>query len=134
MLDINNQSIILFDGVCGLCHWAVRFIIKHDPKNRFVFASLQSDEAKAILLKKQVKNNLNTIIFIEKGTIYTKSTAVLKIAKHLNNGLSLPYFFIIIPRFIRDFFYEMVAKNRYLWFGKKEQCSLPLKELQERFL
>ncbi len=134
MLDTNNQSIVLFDGICGLCNWAVQFIIRHDPQKHFVFASLQSDEAKAVLLEKKVKSNLNSIIFIEKGTVYSKSTAVLKIAKHLNNGISLLYVFMIIPPFIRDYFYGMIAKNRYRWFGKKEQCSLPSQELQERFL
>ncbi|MBS9767028.1 MAG: thiol-disulfide oxidoreductase DCC family protein [Flavobacteriaceae bacterium] len=134
MSNTNNQFIVLFDGVCHLCQWSVQFIIKQDPKKRFVFASLQLDDSKAILLQKKVKNNLNSIVFIEKGRIYTESTAVLKILKHLNNGLSLLYIFIIIPSFIRDFFYKIIAKNRYKWFGKTEKCIIPSKELKERFL
>ncbi len=126
--------VVLFDGVCNLCNSSVQFIIKHDPKKYFVFASLQSDVAKALLLQKKVKNSQNSVIFIEKERVYTESTAVLRILKHLNNGLSLFYFFIIIPPFIRDFVYRIIANNRYKWFGKKEQCMIPSEELKHRFL
>ncbi len=133
-LNTNNKLVVLFDGVCHLCHSSVRFIIKHDPKKRFVFSSLQSDASKAILLQKKVKNNLNSIIFIEKGVVYKDSTAVLRICKYLDNGLPLLYVFIIIPSFIRDFVYRTIAKNRYQWFGKKYKCMVPSEELKERFL
>ncbi len=133
-LATDKKMIVLFDGVCNLCNSSVQFIIKHDSKKRFVFASLQSDISKALLSEFKEKNDLNSIILIEKDHIYKESTAILRIAKHLNNGLPLLYFFIIIPPFIRDFIYRFIAKNRYKWFGRKDQCMIPSEELKNRFL
>jgi predicted DCC family thiol-disulfide oxidoreductase YuxK len=132
---IKNKSIILFDGVCNLCNTSVQFIIKNDPKKQFLFTSLQSDVAKEILLHHTSKKiNLSTIILIKNGHIYDKSTAVLLISKELNNFYSLCYFFMIIPKFIRDGIYMVISKNRYKWFGKKEKCMLPSKDNRDRFL
>jgi len=131
----NGKSIILFDGICNLCNSSVNFIIKHDKKKKFIFTSLQSDAAKEILLQFQTKKlNMDSILLIEKGNIYEKSTAALKISKHLNSGYKLLYFFIIAPKFIRDFLYDKIATNRYKWFGKSENCMIPKKELKSRFL
>lgn len=125
----------MFDGVCNLCNSSVQFIIKHDTHKRFVFTSLQSDVSKEILLQFQnEKNDLSSILLVEKGTIYKESTAVLKIFRHLGKGFPILYVFIIIPPFIRNFLYRIIAKNRYKWFGKKEQCMLPSDEFKNRFL
>ena len=135
MNNFNNKSIILFDGVCNLCNSSVNFIIKHDKKEQFLFASLQSDAAKEILLQFPIKKfNLNSIILIENGNVYKKSMAVLKISKQLNSGYKLLYAFIITPKFIRDWIYNYIAKNRYKWFGKKENCMIPTPEVSNRFL
>lgn len=135
MSVITNKSIILFDGVCNLCNSSVHFIIKHDPKAHFLFASLQSDAATKLLLHyNSKKNTFNSIILIEKGTIYKKSTAALKIAKNLNGFYPILYTFIIIPPFIRNYIYDFIATNRYKWFGKKESCMIPTKENKHRFL
>jgi len=135
MINLENKSIILFDGVCNLCNSSVQFIIKRDKKQQFLYASLQSDAAQSILLQFQLKNNdLNSIILVENGKIYKKSTAILKISKDLNSIWKLSYAFIIIPKFIRDFVYTLVANKRYKWFGKKETCMMPTKELAIRFL
>jgi len=135
MINLENKSIILFDGVCNLCNSSVQFIIKRDKKQRFLYASLQSDAAQSILLQFQLKNNdFNSIILVENEKIYKKSTAILKITKDLNSIWKLGYVFIIIPKFIRDFVYTIVAINRYKWFGKKETCMVPTKELAIRFL
>jgi predicted DCC family thiol-disulfide oxidoreductase YuxK len=135
---VNNfygKSIILFDGVCNLCNLSINFIIKHDFKKQFLFASLQSDAAKEILLQfSQKKIELNSIILVENNIIYDKSTAVLKISKYLTNGFKLFYFFILIPKFIRDWIYDLIAENRYKWFGKKENCMVPSSEVKNRFL
>ena len=80
------------------------------------------------------KNIIDSIVLIEEGIIYTKSTAVLKIAKYLNNGLALLYLLIIIPKYFRDSIYNFIAKNRYRWFGKKDKCMIPSYELKNRFL
>jgi len=132
---LKNKSIILFDGVCNLCNSAVNFIIKHDTKNRFLFASLQSDVGNEILLQFHLKkSNSNSIILIEDGTIFEKSTAALLISKHLNKGYWLLYGFVILPRFIRDACYSLIAKNRYKWFGKIESCQIRNDELNKRFI
>ncbi|WP_372792156.1 thiol-disulfide oxidoreductase DCC family protein [Lutibacter sp.] len=135
MNNFKGKSIILFDGVCNLCNSTVNFILKHDKKKQFIFTSLQSDAAKKILLQFPMKIfNLDSIILIENGLIYEKSTAALKISKHLYNGYQLLYLFIILPKFIRDWIYNYIAKNRYNWFGKKDTCMIPSEEIKNRFL
>lgn len=135
MNNFKNKSIILFDGVCNLCNTSVNFIIKHDKKEHYLFASLQSDVAKEILLHFNKKNmRLNTIYLIEGNIIYEKSTAVLKISKKLNGSYPLIYGFNIIPKFIRDWIYDIIAINRYKWFGKQETCRLPSEKTKKRFL
>lgn len=135
MINLENKSIIFFDGVCNLCNNSVKFIIKRDKHKRFLYASLQSDAARDILLQFKIKNsNLNSIILLENGKLYQKSTAILKIAKQLNGFWKLNYVFIIIPKFFRDFIYDIIAKNRYKWFGKREVCMLPTGDMKLRFL
>jgi len=135
MNNFNGKSIILFDGVCNLCNSSVNFIIKHDKKEHFLFASLQSDAAKEILLQFNSKIiELNSIALIEGGKVYEKSTAALNITKHLSNFYYLLYYFIVIPVFIRDRIYNFIAKNRYKWYGKRESCMIPSLELKNRFL
>ncbi len=135
MNNFKGKSIILFDGVCNLCNSSVNFILKHDKKKQFIFTSLQSDAAKKILLQFPMKIfNLDSIILIENGLIYEKSTAALKISKHLYNGYQLLYIFIILPKVIRDWVYNYIAKNRYNWFGKKDTCMIPSEKIKNRFL
>jgi len=133
--NTKNKSIILFDGVCNLCNSSVNFIIKHDKKEHYLFASLQSDAAKEILLQFDIKKiPFHSILLINEDKIYHKSTAALLISKNLNNGYQLLYGFIVIPKFIRDGFYTLIAKNRYKWFGKRENCIIPSRKLKNRFL
>lgn len=135
MNDINKKSIILFDGVCNLCNSSVTFVIKRDKKNYFIFSSLQSDAAKDILLQCGIKkNDLNTIILVDRGVVYSKSTAILKIVKKLNGPWKFFYIFIILPKSFRDTIYDHVAKNRYRWFGKRKECMVPTEDLKNRFL
>ena len=136
MIEIpKNKKLILFDGVCNLCNASVNFIIKHDQKKQFLFASLQSDAAKEILLQfRKKKIDFTSIILIKNGVYYEKSTAALLISKQLNNGYKLIYFLIIIPKFIRDKIYMVISKNRYKWFGKKNTCMMPSNEIKDRFL
>lgn len=135
MDNFENKSIILFDGVCNLCNASVNFVIKHDKKAQFLFASFQSDAAKEIMLHSNLKNlNLDSIVLIDDGKIYEKSTAILIIARLLNSGYKLFYFFIVIPKSVRDRLYSYIAKNRYKFFGKRERCMIPSPELRNRFL
>jgi predicted DCC family thiol-disulfide oxidoreductase YuxK len=136
-MKINTETqpyIVLFDGLCNLCKGAVQFIIRHDKKNKFVFASLQSEVAQKSLDKIQVKTSLETIVLIKGDKHFEKSDAVLEIAKNLSGLWPLVYVFKIIPRFLRDVLYKWVAKNRYTWFGKRNSCLSPSPELRARFL
>ncbi len=130
-----NAPVILFDGVCNLCNTAVQFVIKNDPKNIFQFASLQSEPGQALLKKHQLPvQDFNSFILIENEKLFIKSTAALKVAKQLNGPVKLLYGFIIVPAFIRNAVYSIIAKNRYRWFGKNDSCMMPSPALQNRFL
>ena len=130
-----QHSIILFDGVCNLCNGAVRFIIKRDNKNRFLFASLQSEEGKQILEDNNFPaNKSDSFLLVEDGKVYERSTAALRVLKNLSGLRSLLYGFIIVPKFIRDSVYNWIAKNRYQWFGRKDECMIPTPELKAKFL
>lgn len=130
-----DYSIILFDGICNFCNSSVNFIIDRDYKNRFRFAPLQSGSGKELLEKFNLDaDNLKTIILIEDGRYFTKTTAVLRIAKKLRGFWKFFYVFIIIPPFIRNIFYNIIARYRYRWFGKKETCRIPTSEEKTKFL
>lgn len=128
-------NIILFDGVCNLCNSSVNFIIDHDKKNDFRFASLQSEAGQDLLKKFHLNvKDFDSIILIENGKHYQRSSAVLKIVKKFPGLWKLLYLFIIVPKPLRDFVYDNIADNRYKWFGKKESCRVPAPELKEKFL
>ena len=130
-----DKPLVLFDGVCNLCNASVQFIIEHDPEGKIMFASLQSERGQAILQHLGMKmDDFDTFIFIEKGVAYTRSTGILKEIRYFRGLWSFLYVFIVIQRPIRDFFYNIVARNRYRWFGKKNECWLPTPELKMRFL
>lgn len=131
---ITEYPIVLFDGVCNFCNSSVQFIIKRDKARQLRFGSLQS--ASGMLLKKQyaIPDDLDSVILIENGKYYAKSVAALRIANYFGGAWKLLKIGYLIPRFIRDFFYDMIAENRYKWFGKKETCMLPSKEQRALFL
>jgi predicted DCC family thiol-disulfide oxidoreductase YuxK len=130
-----KEAIILFDGVCNLCNSSVQFVLQHDNKNQFLFASLQSDAAHKLLLQFNYENDeMMSIILIEDDKIYDKSTAALKIGKKLHPPWNFLYSFIIIPKALRDFIYNIIANNRYRWFGKRETCLLYNGKYKNRFI
>jgi predicted DCC family thiol-disulfide oxidoreductase YuxK len=131
----STHSIILFDGVCNLCNGAVNFVIKRDPGNVFKFAPLQEKQG-ALLLKTHAIDiqKLESIVLIENEKVYIKSSAALRITKKLSGLWPLLFVLLIIPSFIRDGIYDIIAKNRYKWFGKKEQCMIPTPGLKKKFL
>lgn len=131
---MSNSKLILFDGVCNLCNGFVQFVIKNDKKKLFKFGSLQSANSKSILLNLGVEQNLKTVILIADGVAYFKSDAALQILKQLKFPFKILYIFIIVPRFIRNWVYDFIAKNRYKFFGKKDTCMVPSQELKERFI
>ena len=126
---------ILFDGVCNLCSGFVVFTIKRDPDAKFKFASLQSNEGGNLQKEFGIDpDNIKTMVLVENDNCYLKSDAVLRIFKHLDGMWFILYYLIYIPRPIRNFVYDLVANNRYRWFGKKDVCMLPTPELKKRFL
>lgn len=130
-----SKNILLFDGVCNLCNGLVLFIIKRDPAGKFKFASLQSETGQQWLTRiGLVKNEFESFIFIQDDKYYLKSTAALKMLRQLGGVWKLLYVFILVPRPIRDFFYDLIARSRYRIFGKRDVCMIPTPELRERFL
>lgn len=118
-----SKPLILFDGFCHLCDGFVQFILKHDSKEQFLFAPLQSQSAEAFFIDLKIPTSFkNSVVLIEGTRYFTESTAVLRIASRLD----FPWKFLgslkIIPRFVRDPAYRFIAKNRYRWFGKKQTC------------
>lgn len=130
------NHVVFFDGVCNLCSESVQFIIKNDHKNQFKFSSLQSEFAQKTLTNKNITeiSDSRTIILLTNNNTYTKSSAVLRIARYLKFPFNLLYIFIIIPPFIRNAVYDFVSKNRYRWFGKKAECWIPDETLKSKFI
>lgn len=137
MINIpSHKKLILFDGVCNLCNASVQYVIQHDKNNVFLFAALQSEAGLEIIKKYNIDTTKTDSILLytpEKG-MASKSTAALKIAKHLGFPQNVMTVFLIIPPFIRNWVYDYIAKNRYKWFGKKESCWIPTPELKSKFL
>ena len=135
MKESKSNKVILFDGVCNFCNGAINFVIKKDKKNVFKFAALQSEIGKTLLSKYKIDTSkVDSIILLDGDDCYVKSSAALRIAKHMSGGYPLLYGFLILPRFIRDAVYDFIARNRYKWFGKKDSCMIPTPELKEKFL
>ncbi|MGZ8558129.1 MAG: thiol-disulfide oxidoreductase DCC family protein [Chitinophagaceae bacterium] len=130
----NDERLILFDGVCNYCNAMVNFAIKNDKKGILKFAPLQSEAGKRLKEEHKIAPGVDSVIYIENGKVYTHSDAAIRIAKYLQWPAKAFYGFIIVPRFIRQPFYKWIARNRYKWFGKKDECMVPTKEVRERFL
>ncbi|WP_420385558.1 thiol-disulfide oxidoreductase DCC family protein [Roseivirga sp.] len=130
-----DQDVLLFDGVCNLCNSSVNFIIDHDPNGHFKFAALQSDFGQQKLEELGYNQaEFDSLVLLSGGKVYKKSSAALRIAKKLNGLYPLLYVFMIIPPFIRHAVYDIIAKNRYRWWGKRDSCRMPTPELRARFV
>ncbi len=132
---MDKHKIILFDGKCNLCNSSVNFIIDRDKKNVFKFAAMQSEAGQSLLKTFELSlNEFYSVILIDDDKYYTSSTAVLRIAKELGLFWKILYVFIIVPAPVRNFFYNLIARNRYKLFGKKDSCRIPTPQLKEKFL
>lgn len=128
-------QVVLFDGVCNLCNGWVRFVLRRDPRRCFQFASLQSPFGAEVLQQHGLPSDyLGSILLLEAGVLFSKSDAVLRIARSLSWPWPLLSVFVAVPRRLRDVIYDWVARNRYRWFGKREVCMLPSPEEAGRFL
>ncbi|MBO6661883.1 MAG: DUF393 domain-containing protein [Roseivirga sp.] len=132
---IVEKDILLFDGVCNLCNSSVNFIIDHDPKGHFKFAALQSEFGQKKLEELGFdQEEFDSLVLLSGDKVYKKSSAALRIARKLSGLYPLLYVFIIIPPFIRHGVYNIIAKNRYKWWGKRDSCRMPTPELKARFV
>ncbi len=132
---MTDNYIVVFDGVCHLCNGFVNFLLKHDKKDRLRFALLQfAGNLEADEIIKQNISSTDSIALIADRKVYFRSTAVLKIMKRLGGGWQFFYVFMLIPRPIRDWVYDVVARNRYKWFGKKNECMVPDEKVRRKFL
>jgi predicted DCC family thiol-disulfide oxidoreductase YuxK len=131
-----NKKIILFDGVCNLCNQSVLWIIKKDKKDIFRFVSLQSQVGQEILnyLNIDPTKTDSIILYEPNSAYYYKAEAAFKIAKELSGLASLLSILQFLPTFITNFGYDYIAKNRYQWFGKKDECMIPTPELKAKFI
>ncbi len=127
--------VILFDGVCNLCNGFVRFVIARDPAARFRFAALQSDSARRLLARLDGLGGIpDSVVLVDRGRVYTRSSAALRIARGLPFPWSLARALIVVPRPLRDWVYDRVARHRYRWFGRKDVCMMPTPDSRARFL
>lgn len=135
----SEAPILLFDGVCNLCSKTVQFIVDHEREPTIRFCSIQSEKGHALLAEHGMSHVVaqadpDTMVFVEGGRAFDRSTGALKIAAHLRAPWSWGRVALILPRFLRDVGYRIVAKNRYRWFGKTDSCLVPTKALRARFL
>jgi predicted DCC family thiol-disulfide oxidoreductase YuxK len=129
------HPVILFDGVCNLCNASVQFIINRDPKAKFKFASLQSEAGQQLLKQFNLApDKLYSVIVVYQNKAHDRSRAALEIARRLSGLWPLFYGFIIVPPIIRNFIYDWISRNRYRWFGVRQECMMPTPDMKARFL
>jgi len=128
------MNIILFDGVCNLCNNFVPFLIKYDKNNIFRFAAMQTKTGENIIQEYRVLNDRKSVILIKEGIVLYKSDAIIEIAKQITGWPSILKYGYLFPKFLRDGIYDLIAKNRYYLFGKKETCSIPSEKDSKRFI
>ncbi|WP_282943181.1 DCC1-like thiol-disulfide oxidoreductase family protein [Paenibacillus sp. RC67] len=133
--DTFEHPIMLFDGECRFCSGSVQFIIRHDKKDIFRFAQLQSDTAQSLLPPEILDDpTIDSVILIDEGIVYTHSAAVLQICKRLGRGWTLLYIFTCVPARWRDSLYRWVAKRRHKLLGKQDSCMIPTADIRRKFI
>jgi predicted DCC family thiol-disulfide oxidoreductase YuxK len=127
--------IVLFDGVCNFCNASINFIIDRDSGNNFRFAALQSETGRKLLEQHGYNNNiLDSVVLIKNNRVYKKSAAALEIVRELNGLWPVLYIFKLLPSFILDILYNVIARNRYKLFGKADVCRIPTPQLKQKFI
>lgn len=131
-----GKKIILFDGVCNLCNSSVIKVIKHDKRNVFLFTALQSETGQKILSELNIdsKKMDSIILYSPNESFYKKSSAALRIMNEFGGLWKLTQIFRIFPAAFNNLFYDLIARNRYKWFGKKDSCMIPTPDLKAKFL
>jgi predicted DCC family thiol-disulfide oxidoreductase YuxK len=126
---------VIFDGLCKLCTGSVAFILRHERDQVLRFAPLQSEAGKRLMAEFGIDpSQMNTFVVIADGKAYVRSDAAIRLARFLSGGWRLLGLLRIVPRPVRDYVYDVVARNRYRWFGRRETCMAPAPGLEKRFL
>ena len=128
------MNIVLFDGVCNLCNSTILFLIKHDTNHNLHFAATQTESGKNLMRQYNILDEEKSVFFIKDGIVFSKSNAVIEIAKQITGWPHVFKFGLLFPAFIRDGIYNLIAKNRYALMGTRDSCSVPSKDHIERFL
>ncbi len=132
---MREKATILFDGVCNLCNASVNFVIDRDEEAYFRFGALQSHEGRRLLdVHAYPEDYIDSILLIENGVVFRESDAALLILRRLTGAWPLLYHLRRLPRVVRDGVYRWIARNRYSWFGRRDECRIPTPELRARFL
>lgn len=121
----SEQIVVYYDGLCNLCSSTVRFIKKRDRSGKFEFVPLQLEEGEEMFHDLQIPDNVDSVLVLLNNKLFHSSDAILKIAVNLKFPWLLFGAFYIVPRFIRDFIYRIIARNRYRWFGRRNSCYIP---------
>ena len=135
-----SHPVLLYDGVCGFCNKSVRFVLRHDKRKKLSFASLQSGYGRSVLTRHPELYAVDSLVFVERGhnsiheRVFVRSDAALRVAAYLGGPWKLAAAAYLIPRFVRDYFYDQFARRRYQWFGRYDRCLLPPPEARDRFL
>lgn len=129
------SDIVIFDGVCNLCVRSVKFIINHEADQSVRFTPLQSPAGARLLREFGFDpEDAKSFVLVADGKPYVRSDAAIRVARHLRGGWRLVGAIKIIPRPIRNWTYDVIARNRYRWFGRSEACMVPTPELLSRFV
>ncbi len=130
-----KHAVVIFDGVCNLCEGFVKFLIPRDKRRKLKYAPLQSDFGQSVLRESGLSTDkFDSFLFWQNGSIYDRSSGAIRAIAQLGGVYSLMWVFWIVPKPIRNFVYMIISRNRYSWFGKKEHCLIPTKEIKSRFI
>ena len=129
-----ENPIIFYDGVCNLCDGFVQFVIRNDPQGKIKFCALQDEQAVGIRKEVQIEDNIDTVVGLHNGKIYTHSDVLFLVARQLGGFWLIITPLQYLPKGFRNFIYRWVARHRYNWFGKQETCIIPSSDIQARFL
>jgi predicted DCC family thiol-disulfide oxidoreductase YuxK len=135
-----SEPVLLYDGVCGFCNWAVQLVLAHDRRGTMRFSPLQSDFGEALRTRHPELRDVDSVVYLEPATdstaerYYVRSVAALKVAAYLGGVWRIALAAWIIPRPVRDYLYDLFARHRYRFFGKQESCMLPSRDVRSRFI
>jgi predicted DCC family thiol-disulfide oxidoreductase YuxK len=130
-----NKTVILFDGVCNFCNASINFLIDHDPADRFRFAAQQSEVGQKLMAEHGITGlMLNTLLVLDRSQILTLSGGAMRIARYMPWPWKLLSAFWVVPWFMRDAVYKLIARHRYQIFGYAQACRMPTPAIRAKFL